>query len=141
MRLGAAICALMIFVAGCASEDPGFSGDTRTVSDTVLTLRVEPWEVKLGFQSRFTLKVANSVAREQRLTFNSAEHVTFRVTRDGKTIWRSDATGEDTVIPALELLTYSVTFKPEQLGTYKVHAQLEAVGFEGELTADLEVED
>lgn len=150
MRRVAALCLMIALFTSCGSSGSGVSvsGDTRTVSDVTVSLRVEPSRVSAGRSSRFSLRVLNVSGRPKTLTFNSGKRYDFWVTsKSGRELWRASS-GKSFIqsIQTLELQgqgaeVFAEPWTPPAAGAYKVHAELAAEGYEGTLTAPLTVDE
>lgn len=148
MKLLAVAAAWMLMLGACGSSGSSVkvSGDSRTVSDVTIALRVEPARIVSGQASRFTLRVLNVSGRPKTLEFSSSKRYDFWVTAAGAEVWRWSQdrsfaqSFQNVVLQGQGTEVYSESWSAPAVGEYIVHAELAAVGYEGALEAPLIVE-
>ncbi|HVL82663.1 MAG TPA: BsuPI-related putative proteinase inhibitor [Actinomycetota bacterium] len=140
------LVAFALLLAGCSTGESRVAGDVRNVSDVTVNLRVEPARAKPGAAVRMTLSLMNNSGRPRTLTYPTSQRYDFWVTSGGREIWRSSSermfgqAQDQEALQGQSGTRYAETWTPTAEGTYVVHAELKAEGFEGELSTEIAVE-
>jgi hypothetical protein len=145
MRL-VSLSLVILLAGGCASGSREVSGDFRTVSDVTVRLRVEPGRTRLGRAVRMSLTLTNNSGRPKKLVAGPGGGFDLWAVQGGREIWRWSDAGSATPGPSVELQgqgshQFTASWTPPRAGTYTVHGEVLARGFEGELSAELIVEE
>lgn len=141
-----AVIALLMACCSCVGDASDISGDLRNVGSVTMTFKVTPARVKVGQNVRFSFRLVNNAGREEKLTFPSGQRYDFWATAGAREAWRwSDdrvfvqAVTRSTIAPQSSV-SFAESWSPDRVGTYVVHGEFKAEGYERELTGRLKVE-
>lgn len=141
--VAAALSATLLFGACAAGED--ISGERRNIGGVTVTFRVEPSKARTGQTVRLTLRLVNNTGNAEELTFPSGKRYDFWVTRGDDELWRwshdqvftQQITNQ--TIEGQSGVAFDETWTVDGQGTLVAHGELEADGYEGDLTGELVV--
>lgn len=144
MRRTVAVAALLL-ATSCAEPSVPVSGDARNVGVVTVTMRARPAEVRVGDSVQLTLRLVNNSGRAETLRFPTGQRYDFWITRDGREVWRwSDGLVFTQAVEIDELAgqsgtTFQESWRADAAGSFEVHGEVLADGYEGPMSGELVV--